>query len=73
MKLINGIGWLLGMDATNLERTIIAVCSLIGVTFLGIYKIIDSNGIIAVYSTVIGYVLGHGAGKTGEQLKQSNK
>lgn len=64
--------WILGMNATNYERIIVAVVALIGITALGIMKVVDSNSIVVLYSTIVGFMLGHKSGTESERIRQRN-
>ena len=64
--------WILGMNATNYERIIVAVVALAGITVLGIMKIVDSNSIVVLYSTIVGFMLGHKSGSESERIRQKN-
>jgi hypothetical protein len=64
--------WLIGVSANNIERIAIAIISLTGITILGIYKVVDSQAVVAIYSSVIGFMLGHKTGALAEREKQNN-
>ena len=65
--------WLVGMGATNLERTIIAVASLTGISILAILRIISSDVVTIIYSMIIGYAFGHSSGVKAEQLTHNKE
>jgi hypothetical protein len=59
------------MIVKNYERIIIGVVSLVGITVLGAFKVVESEAIVGVYSAVIGFMLGHSSGVKAEQLKNN--
>lgn len=72
-RILRTLDWSLGVGATSWERLIVAIVALMGITFLGAQGIVDAQAVAGIYSVVIGYMLGHGAGAAAERRERSDK
>ena len=63
--------WVLGgpRDGGSMryERMGVALVALVGMTVLGMTGHVDAQAVTGLYSAVVGYMLGHGAGAAAER------
>lgn len=67
------LAWILGMGSTNTDRVVVAVTAIVGISVLAALRVVDSNAVVGLYYTIVGFMLGHSIGTASEKLKNESK